>query len=162
RDIITGASRKAEIGAPQGLPVSRMDRRQRGLLLALLDEYARAMPEAVAQERLRRLREAGIEKVHFAWAGGPERGQPHYYRLRGGPFCGRPEEEEAAVRSNRSPRDDMPGRLLVRGRSRTRGGPQNEGKQGVGERVGRRGAAGDGSDVGLSRAAAGPETGARR
>jgi hypothetical protein len=86
RDIITGASRKAEIGPAQGLAVEGMDRRQRGLLLALLDEYARAMPEAVAQERLRRLREAGIEKIHFAWAGGAERGQPHYYRLHGPTF----------------------------------------------------------------------------
>jgi hypothetical protein len=86
RDIITGDSRKAEIGAPQGLAASRMGSRQRGLLQALLDEYARAMPEAVARERLRRLREAGIEKIHFAWAGGAERGQPHYYRLQGPTF----------------------------------------------------------------------------
>jgi hypothetical protein len=86
RDIITAASRKAEIGAPQGLAVARMARPQRGLLLALVDEYARAMPEAVARERLRRLREAGVEKIHFAWAGGPERGQPHYYRLQGPTF----------------------------------------------------------------------------
>jgi hypothetical protein len=86
RDIITGNSRKAEIGEPKGLAVARMDRRQRGLLVALLDEYARCMPDAVARERLRRLREAGLDKIHFAWAGGAERGQPHYYRLQGPTF----------------------------------------------------------------------------
>jgi uncharacterized protein DUF3500 len=86
RDIITGAARTAEIGAPKGLAVGRMENKQRGLLLALVDEYARAMPDAVARERLRRLREAGVEKIHFAWAGGPDRGQPHYYRLQGPTF----------------------------------------------------------------------------
>jgi hypothetical protein len=86
RDIITGNSRKADLGQPKGLPVARMDRRQRGLLVALLDEYARSMPDAVARERLRRLREAGLEKVHFAWAGGAEHGQPHYYRIQGPTF----------------------------------------------------------------------------
>lgn len=86
RDIITGASRKAEIGAPQGLAFSRMDRRARGLLQALVDEYARNMPEAIARERLQRLREAGMDLIHFAWAGGMERGQPHYYRLQGPTF----------------------------------------------------------------------------
>lgn len=30
-----------------------------------------------------RIRRAGIEKIHFAWAGQLERGQPHYYRLQG-------------------------------------------------------------------------------
>jgi hypothetical protein len=86
RDIITGNSRKAEIGEPKGLSAARMDRRQRGLLVSLLDEYARCMPEAVARERLRRLREAGLDKIHFAWAGGADRGQPHYYRLQGPTF----------------------------------------------------------------------------
>ena len=30
--------------------------------------------------------DAGIEKVRFAWAGGLERGQPHYYRIQGPTF----------------------------------------------------------------------------
>jgi hypothetical protein len=86
RDIITGNSRKAEIGEPKGVPAARMDRRQRGLLLALLEEYARSMPTAVARERMERLRQAGVDKIYFAWAGGSERGQPHYYRIQGPTF----------------------------------------------------------------------------
>jgi hypothetical protein len=86
RDIITGNSRKAEIGEPKGVSYERMNRRQRGLLLALIEEYARAMPSSVARNRMERLRRAGLEKVHFAWAGGSERGEPHYYRIQGPTF----------------------------------------------------------------------------
>jgi hypothetical protein len=86
RDIITSADRRAEIGAPQGVALAQMDGRERGLLLALLEEYARAMPEAIAQERLRQLREAGVDQIHFAWAGSAERGKPHYYRVQGPTF----------------------------------------------------------------------------
>jgi hypothetical protein len=86
RDIVTGASRRAEIGEPKGLPAGEMTKKQRQLLQSLLDVYAAAMPADVARERLARLRKAGTEKVHFAWAGGLEHGQPHYYRLQGPTF----------------------------------------------------------------------------
>jgi hypothetical protein len=32
---------------------------------------------------LARVREAGIEKLHFAWAGSPAPGRPHYMRVHG-------------------------------------------------------------------------------
>ena len=56
------------------------------LLTALLEEYAGNMPADVAAARLEQVRRAGIEKVHFAWAGGITRGQPHYYRVQGPTF----------------------------------------------------------------------------
>jgi hypothetical protein len=27
-----------------------------------------------------------LDKIYFAWAGGLERGEPHYYRVQGGSF----------------------------------------------------------------------------
>jgi Protein of unknown function (DUF3500) len=86
RDIITGASRKAEIGAPKGLAASHMNNKQRQLLLAVLEEYARPMPPEIAEERMEKVRKAGLDKVYFAWAGGPDLGQPHYYRIQGPTF----------------------------------------------------------------------------
>jgi hypothetical protein len=86
RDIITAASRKAEIGEPQGLAAKRMKDSQRHLLIALLDEYARTMPAEIAEERLEKIRKAGFDNVHFAWAGGADPGQPHYYRVQGPTF----------------------------------------------------------------------------
>jgi hypothetical protein len=86
RDILTGNSRKAEIGEPKGLPAAEMTGAQRKLLTALIDTYCEAMPDAVAAERRAALKKAGREKIHFAWAGGEEPGQPHYYRLQGPTF----------------------------------------------------------------------------
>ncbi len=59
---------------------------QRGLLLAIIDEYAGAQPRAVAEARLARLRDAGLDRIRFAWMGGLLRGEPHYYRLQGPTF----------------------------------------------------------------------------
>ena len=32
------------------------------------------------------MRRAGVEKIHFGWAGGAEPGEPHYYRIQGPTF----------------------------------------------------------------------------
>jgi hypothetical protein len=44
------------------------------------------MPDEAAEMEMDRLRAAGLEQVHFCWAGQMERGQPHYYRLQGPSF----------------------------------------------------------------------------
>ena len=44
------------------------------------------MAEEIADYRLDRLYEAGIDKIAFAWAGGVESGEPHYYRVQGPTF----------------------------------------------------------------------------
>jgi hypothetical protein len=41
------------------------------------------MPEELAAFEWGKLERAGIDGVHFAWAGPEKRGQPHYYRLQG-------------------------------------------------------------------------------
>jgi hypothetical protein len=85
-DIITGASRRAELLTPKGLAYSAMTETQRGLVMALLNEYAGAMRGEIARDRMEKLRAAGLPEIHFAWAGGFERGQGHYYRLQGPTF----------------------------------------------------------------------------
>ncbi len=42
------------------------------------------MPVVCAAKWPRRI--GGFDKVHFAWAGGTEPGQKHYYRLQGATF----------------------------------------------------------------------------
>jgi len=86
KDILSMNSRRADIGAPVGLAAAKMTKKQVDLLVALLDEYAGNMPADIATARMDQIRRAGIEKVHFAWAGGSERGQPHYYRVQGPTF----------------------------------------------------------------------------
>ena len=83
KDIITGNSRKAEIGKPAGLAAAKLSKPQLEKLTSLIDEYAHNLPDDVANEELSRLKQTGIDKIHFAWAGSLERGAPHYYRLHG-------------------------------------------------------------------------------
>jgi hypothetical protein len=82
-DIVSGPSRREGLGAPAGLPLADMTGDQRALAIRLVEEYARNMRSEMADEELRRLREAGPERVHFAWAGPLASGQAHYYRLHG-------------------------------------------------------------------------------
>ena len=82
-DIVSGPARREGLGAPAGLPLADMTGDQRALAIQLVEEYARTMRREVAEDELRRLREAGIEHVHFAWAGPLAPGEAHYYRLHG-------------------------------------------------------------------------------
>jgi hypothetical protein len=85
-DIITGASRKAQSGPPVGVAVADMTREQARMVMDLVDEYAHRLRPELAEADLAKLRKAGVGKIHFAWAGGAEPGQPHYYRIQGPTF----------------------------------------------------------------------------
>jgi hypothetical protein len=85
-DILTSNTRKAGIQANDGLTYAAMTREQRGMLLALIEEYASAQPRAVARARVERATKAGLDGVTFAWMGGVEKGDPHYYRVQGPTF----------------------------------------------------------------------------
>jgi len=63
-----------------------MNESQRQVLMSLLDLYANRLRPEMAEQDLRRIMDAGIEKVTFAWAGPMEVGQPHYYRIHGPTF----------------------------------------------------------------------------
>ena len=68
---------------PSGVPLVDLGGEQRVLAVRLIETYARNMRSEVAEAELRRMREAGIEHVHFAWAGPIDPRRPHYYRLHG-------------------------------------------------------------------------------
>jgi hypothetical protein len=53
---------------------------QRTLLEGLVRQYLDRLPTELATAEAAR---ALGEGLHFAWAGGPEPGQPHYYRVQG-------------------------------------------------------------------------------
>jgi hypothetical protein len=80
-DILTGTDRLPEIGEYEGLPASEMTPEQRGLLRALVGEYAGNT--ATAREQMEKIEGAGFDRLHFAWAGGIEPGARHYYRIHG-------------------------------------------------------------------------------
>ena len=72
--------------ASQGVAAGSMSAAQQEILLALIGEYIQRMPEELAAIEMAALSELGVGQVHFAWAGGIERHQPHYYRLQGPRF----------------------------------------------------------------------------
>lgn len=85
-EIVTGNAARVDPLAPAGIAVAELDAPQRELFGRLLDEYLSRMPPDLAAQREERLRAAGFEKIRFAWAGGFEPGQPHYYRIQGPTF----------------------------------------------------------------------------
>ena len=86
KDIITGAERKVKPLEQVGVVHEALDQKQRLILLALVKEYVFRYRPEVADDDLKEIEKAGWEKVRFAWAGGIEPGQPHYYRVQGPTF----------------------------------------------------------------------------
>jgi uncharacterized protein DUF3500 len=85
-DILTMAKTDIEPLAAAGITADAMTAAQRDLLTKLIDVYAGYMAPDIAEDRLARLKKAGVEKISFAWAGPLERGQKHYYRVQGPTF----------------------------------------------------------------------------
>ena len=71
---------------PVGLPAAKLTEEQRGILMKLLQAYTRRMPEDVAAAEWKHVKEGGIDKIHFAFAGGAELGKGHTYRVQGPTF----------------------------------------------------------------------------
>ena len=74
------------VGAPKGLAADRMNDSQRQLLMRLVQSYVDRMPAEIAAEELAQVKQAGIDKIHFAYAGGTQDGEPHTYRVQGPSF----------------------------------------------------------------------------
>jgi len=80
-EILTAATRKAALqGQPSGLSASKMNAMQFDALMALMEEYARNVHDELAEGRMVQINKAG-RNVYFAWSGGINRGDPHYYRV---------------------------------------------------------------------------------
>lgn len=86
KDIISFNSQKADPLSPAGLAYGALSDRQRKMFEGLIDEYLGRMPEDLASDRRQKMRKSGMAGVHFAWAGGIERREPHYYRVQGPTF----------------------------------------------------------------------------
>lgn len=81
KDIITFDSRKAALnGQPNGLPFSKLNAKQKEAMTTLVAEYANNFPPQIADFRMDQFRK-NQGSLFFAWAGGIEPGQPHYYRI---------------------------------------------------------------------------------
>jgi hypothetical protein len=71
---------------PEGILRSKLSEEQKAALTTLMQEYLGRYRPDVATEDWKKIETAGLDQVAFAWAGGLEAGQPHYYRVQGPTF----------------------------------------------------------------------------
>lgn len=84
-EIITGNSRKALIDHPEGIRYNELLPAHQQMLLQLIDEYIHRYTKLFAEDMLKDIRAAGLDKLWFTWAGATDHaiGKPHYYRIQG-------------------------------------------------------------------------------
>jgi Protein of unknown function (DUF3500) len=82
-DILATNRPRIRPGPPEGLAGGGMLPQQRELLQELLRQYLDRLPGPLADLQAGRVLGERLEAVHFGWAGSPEPGRPHYYRLQG-------------------------------------------------------------------------------
>ena len=85
-DIVTGNKEKVEPLQPVGIAAAQLSEAQRAQLLKLIEVYARTFEPGLVEARMVCVRDGGIEKVRFGWAGATEKGKQHYYRVQGALF----------------------------------------------------------------------------
>jgi hypothetical protein len=86
KDIVSFDAHKAKPLDPLGITVNDLNDDQKQQLAMLVLEYAQRLRPELSGQEIDRIHKAGVEKVSFAWAGGTEKGQLHYYRVQGPTF----------------------------------------------------------------------------
>ena len=82
-DILTSNAPRVSQPPDGGIPVRDMPGSAREIVARLLRAYATRLPERLGARERERLDGPDAKTLHFAWAGGLEPGQGHYYRLAG-------------------------------------------------------------------------------
>ncbi|MHA3775008.1 DUF3500 domain-containing protein [Verrucomicrobiota bacterium sgz303538] len=85
KDVLNVPGRN-DFTKPEGLAQTQMTPEQQAALAKLIHEYLNRHRLDVAADDWAQIEKAGLDKVTFAWAGGLERGQGHYYRVQGPTF----------------------------------------------------------------------------
>jgi hypothetical protein len=88
-DLLTEEQRQALRFArtePLGVAAAELSGRPRELLSQLIDVYVERLPGALAAVEREAIDRAGIDGIHFAWAGDESASGGHYYRLQGPSF----------------------------------------------------------------------------
>ena len=84
KEMLTAAEKRVDPLKPDGLADTELNAEQKAKLREIIDEYLTRLRPEIAAETWAEIEKSG--PVHFAWAGGKERGEPHYYRVQGKTF----------------------------------------------------------------------------
>jgi hypothetical protein len=82
-EIVTGNDPKVRPLELEGLAASDMSEAEAQALRRLVDLYLGRLAPEYAKDARARVDRAGFGKVRFAWAGGLQSGEKHYYRVHG-------------------------------------------------------------------------------
>jgi hypothetical protein len=82
-EIVTGNDPKVRPLELEGLAAADMAQSEQQALRRLVELYLGRLAPDYAKDARARLERAGFGKLHFAWAGGLESGEKHYYRVHG-------------------------------------------------------------------------------
>lgn len=85
-DILTGADREAAIQEDLGIAFRELTALQQGMLISIIQEHASVQRIDVSFARLEDIRKLGLDDIKFAWMGGLDKAQGHYYRVQGPTF----------------------------------------------------------------------------
>lgn len=85
-DILTSNQTKVGPLEGGGIPFGELDEAQVKNLRELIDVYVHRIRPEVAADELAAIEKAGMDKIVFAWMGGLEKGEGHYYRVQGPTF----------------------------------------------------------------------------
>jgi hypothetical protein len=83
RDILTGPGAERRLAQPEGVPFAELADGQRALGWRLVQAFLRHLRDDWRRAEEAKIREAGLDRLHFAWAGCVRLGAPHYFRLHG-------------------------------------------------------------------------------
>jgi hypothetical protein len=83
KEIITRNNRKAENLDPKGISYGQLNDKQKEIFLDLLNVYIDNYEAGYSETLRRRIQQAGVENLSFAWAGSLQSGTGHYYRIQG-------------------------------------------------------------------------------
>ncbi len=85
-DILTASQPEVKAMADTGIAYAQLKAPQRELLIRIIREYLGRNRAVIAQDDWARIEKAGLDKIRFAWSGGTEPFQQHYYRVQGPTF----------------------------------------------------------------------------
>jgi hypothetical protein len=82
-EIISGNNRKAVPLTPDGIAYKQLTKDQQTLFMKLLDVYVKNYAFGSSKKLMEKITKAGIDNLHFSWAGSLQPGAGHYYRIQG-------------------------------------------------------------------------------
>jgi len=85
-DIITGNDERISPLSLKGISASKLKKEQFEILLKLIKEYISNSNPEQTEWRNFDLMTSNKNEIHFAWAGGTEKGESHYYRIQSNTF----------------------------------------------------------------------------